>query len=127
MPRPYLQCTSAFGPQVRNLALNQTAEVSFTVFNHGNAPSWSCYVELYEGPGFTYSAPLSDCRLTGRKIIAILPGQRMDVKLPWQPTRANNGRILGVTYDPMFDPRNFTVVEQFNRQITAVDWRQWGG
>jgi len=127
VPRPYLRCTSAFGPQVRNLQLNQPANVSFTIVNDGNAPSWSCYVELYEGPGYTYQARLSEYRLTGRKVVTIHPGQTREVTLPWQPTRATNGRILGVVYDPMFDPRSFDVVVQRNRQLTAVDWRRWGG
>ena len=57
IPKPFLDCTSHFGPQISALALNQPGQVSFTVWNDGNAPAWTCYAELYEGPG-GYSHPL---------------------------------------------------------------------
>jgi hypothetical protein len=120
MPRPWLDATSNFGPQITALRAGEAGEVSFTVWNEGSYPAWSCYVELYEGPG-GYTSPLSDYTLRGRRIITLHPGERRDVSVPWVRTQ-NTGRIVGVIHDPLLDPRDFDVVEQFNRHITSVHY-----
>jgi len=119
-PRPYLDATSNFGPQITALATGEAGLVTFTVWNEGTVPAWTCYVELYEGPG-GYTNPLSAYRLRGRRIITLHPGERREVAVPWareQPT----GRIVGIVFDPLLDPRDFAVVEQFNRHITSVHY-----
>lgn len=120
LPRPWLDCTSNFGPQIVGLHLNQPGDVKFTVWNSGNLPAFTCCVELYEGPG-GYSHPLSDYQLRGRKIITLYPGERRDVSLPWV-RKQTSGRIVGIVYDPLLDPIDFTNVEQYNRHITSVHW-----
>ncbi len=120
MPRPYLDCTSNFGPQIVALHRNEPGTISFTVWNEGNFPAWSCYVEVYEGPG-GYTSPLSDYELRGRAIITLHPGERREVILPWIRTRAT-GRVVGIVYDPLLDPKDFAVVEQYNRHITSIHY-----
>jgi hypothetical protein len=120
MPRPWLDCTSNFGPQIVNLHLNEPGEVQFTVWNDGSIAAFTCYVELYEGPG-GYASPLSDYHLRGRKIITLQPGEKRDVSLPWV-RRQTSGRIVGIVYDPLLDPIDFVNVEQYNRHITSVHW-----
>lgn len=119
-PRPYLDATSNFGPQITALTLGQAGSVSFTVWNEGNFPAWTCYVEVYEGPG-GYTHPLSDYKLRGRRIITLHPGQQREVTLPWV-RQLTTGRIVGVVYDPVLDPRDFAMVEQYNRHITSVHY-----
>jgi hypothetical protein len=120
MPRPYLDATSNFGPQITALRVGEAGSVSFTVWNDGNYPAWTCYVDLYEGPG-GYTSPLAAYALRGRRIIALHPGERREVALPWV-RQQTTGRIVGVVYDPLLDPRDFTVVEQVNRHITSVHY-----
>jgi hypothetical protein len=119
-PRPYVDATSNFGPQITALATGQPGLVTFTVWNDGNLPAWTCYVELYEGPG-GYTSPLAAYALRGRRIITLHPGERRDVAVPWvrqQPT----GRIVGLVFDPLLDGRDFALVEQVNRHITSVHY-----
>lgn len=120
IPKPFLDCSSKFGPQLRALALNEPGEVSFTVWNDGNAPAWTCYVEVYEGPS-GYSSPLSAYGLRGRRIISLRPGERREVRLPWVRREAS-ARIVGIVFDPLLDPKDFTLVEQRNRHITSVHY-----
>jgi hypothetical protein len=120
LPRPYLDCTSHFGPQIIPLKIGQTGSVSFTVWNDGNFPAWTCYVEVYEGPT-GYTSPLSDYEIRGRRIITIQPGETREVTLPWVRMR-RTGRIVGICYDPLLDPRDFVLVEQYNRHITSVHY-----
>jgi hypothetical protein len=117
-PRPFLDCTSNFGPQILAQERGQPATLSFTVWNDGNFAAWSCYVEVYEGPG-GYSHPLSDYALRGRRIITLHPGERRDVVLPWV-REGTTGRVVGVVSDPILDPKDFAVVEQHNRHITSI-------
>lgn len=120
MPRPYLDCTSNFGPQILAQNLNEPGTISFTVWNDGNYPAWSCYVEVYEGPG-GYTSPLSDYELRGRAIITLHPGERREVSLPWV-RRRTTGRVVGIVHDPLLDPKDFAVVEQVNRHITSIHY-----
>lgn len=95
--------------------------MSFTVWNDGTYPSWTCYVEVYEGPrGF--ANPLSAYSLRGRSIITLQPGERREVMLPWVRERST-GRIVGLVFDPLLDPRDFEVVPQFNRHITSRSYQ----
>jgi hypothetical protein len=119
-PRPYLDATSNFGPQITALTVGQPGTVSFTVWNDGNFPAWTCYVDVYEGPG-GYTSPLSSYELRGRRIITLHPGERREVSLSWV-RQQGSGRIVGVVYDPLLDARDFAVVEQFNRHITSVHY-----
>lgn len=120
MPRPYLDCTSNFGPQILAQNLNEAGTILFTVWNDGNFPAWSCYVEVYEGPG-GYTSPLSDYELRGRAIITLHPGERREVSLPWV-RRRTTGRVVGIIHDPLLDPKDFAVVEQVNRHITSIHY-----
>lgn len=120
IPKPFLDCTSHFGPQIQALGLNEPGMVSFTVWNDGNAPAWTCYVELYEGPA-GYSHPLRDYDLRGRTIVSLRPGERRDVAVPWVRKRTS-ARIVGVVFDPLLDPKDFELVEQYNRHITSVHY-----
>ncbi len=120
MPRPYVDCTSHFGPHVLPLRVDEPGTVSFTVWNDGNFPAWTCYVQIYEGPT-GYSHPLSDYELRGQKIITLQPGERRDIPLPWV-RRQQTGRIVGICFDPILDPKDFTLVEQRNRHITSVHY-----
>lgn len=120
MPRPYLDATSNFAPQISALQVGEHGSVSFTIWNDGNFPAWTCYVDVYEGPG-GYTSPISDYELRGRAIITLHPGEKREVSLPWMRQR-KTGRIVGMVYDPLLDPRGFLVVEQSNRHITSVHY-----
>lgn len=120
MPRPWLDCTSNFGPQILAQSLNQPGMIAFTVWNDGNFPAWSCYVEVYEGPG-GYSSPLSAYELRGRAIITLHPGERREVSVTWTRRRMT-GRVVGIVHDPLLDPKDFAVVEQHNRHITSIHY-----
>jgi hypothetical protein len=117
-PRPYLDATSNFGPQITALGAGEAGLVTFTVWNDGNVPAWTRYVELYEGPG-GYTSPLAAYALRGRRIITLHPGERREVAVPWV-RQQSTGRIVGLVFDPLLDARDFAVVEQFNRHITSV-------
>lgn len=120
MPRPYLDCTSNFIPQIVPLIVDEPGRVSFTIWNDGNFPTWTCYVQIYEGPeGYTH--PLSDYKLRGQTIITLQPGERREVTLPWVRSQ-HTGRIVGICFDPLLDPKNFTLVEHYNRHITSVHY-----
>ena len=85
-----------------NSAMNVPGTIAFTVWNDGNFPAWSCYVEVYEGPG-GYSSPLSAYELRGRAIVTLHPGERREVSLPWV-RRQTTGRVVGIVHDPLLDP-----------------------
>ncbi len=120
IPRPYLDCTSNFGPQLNSLAINEVSTMSFTIWNEGNAPSWNCYVELYEGPS-GYSNPLSNYEFRGRKIVSLRPGERKEIQVPWV-RKKNSARVVGIVFDPIQDPKDFILVEQVNRHITSIHY-----
>lgn len=120
IPKPYLDCSSKFGPQLRDLAINEVSSMSFQVWNDGNFPAWTCYVELYEGPA-GYNSPLSAYELRGRKIISLRPGERMDVSVPWV-RKKESARVFGIVFDPLLDPKDFQLVEQRNRHITSIHY-----
>jgi hypothetical protein len=120
MPKPYLDCTSNFGPQLNTMGLNERGQLSFTVWNDGNFPAWTCYAELYEGP-WGYSHPLSAYALRGRTVLSLRPGERREVFVPWV-RREQSARIVGIISDPLLDPKDFTLVEQYNRHITSVHY-----
>ena len=44
-----------------------------------------------------------------------------EVPLTWV-RRQRTGRIVGIVFDPLLDPRDFTLVEHFNRHITSVHY-----
>jgi hypothetical protein len=121
MPRPYLDATSNFAPPISALRVDEVGTISFTIWNDGNYPAWTCYVEIYEGPE-GYTNPLSDYALRGRTILTLHPGERREVTLPWV-RRRKTGRVVGMVYDPLLDPRDFSVVGQFNRHITSVHYQ----
>jgi hypothetical protein len=124
-PHPYLGCASNFHSQIVPLNVGQAGNASFTVWNDGNFPAWTCYVELYEGPT-GYDNPLSNYEIRGRRIITLQPGERRDIILPWVRMR-RTGRIVGICYDPLLDPKNFILVEQYNRHITSVHYNNLDG
>jgi len=117
---PRLDCTSNFGPEIRDLNVGDSTMVTVTVTNKGNGVSFTSYVEVYEGPA-GYTHPLSDYRLYDYKIITINPGQTVDVQLNWSRLLPV-GRVLGVCFDPFLDPRGFHLVEQCNDHITSIHY-----
>lgn len=117
---PRLECTSNFGPEIRDLDLGDSATVTVRVTNKGNGISFATYVEVYEGPG-GYTHPLRDYRLCDYKIITINPGQTVDVKLNWNRLLIQ-GRTVGVCFDAFLDPRDFHLVEQCNDHITSIHY-----
>lgn len=94
--------------------------MEYTIWNDGNFAAWTCYVELYEGP-WGYSHPLKDYEFRGREIVTVQPGERKKVKVPWI-RKKDSARVVGVCYDPILDPKDFTLVEQNNRHITSVHY-----
>jgi hypothetical protein len=50
-----------------------------------------------------------------------MPGERREVSLPWV-RREHTARIVGIVFDPLLDPKDFTLVEQVNRHITSVHY-----
>ena len=127
LPIPYLECNRVDGSrgnvaeQWKTIPLNQWGEISVAIENKGNAPSWSCFVELYEGPWSAYDVRYEKMRLTGRKIIAIQPGEIKEVVLAWQKTRVNNGHLIMRCYDPIQDPGILTY-QQLWRQNSGFGW-----
>lgn len=120
IPYSYLDCTSNFGPQILAQQRNVPGTVYFTVWNDGNFAAWTCYVQVWEGPG-GYSHPLSDYMLRGQAIMTLQASERREVTLPWLRT-LKTGRIVGICYDPLRDPIDFTLVEQYNRHITSIHY-----
>ena len=87
----------------------------------GNFAAITCYTEVYEGPG-GYSTPLSGYELRGRKVITLQPGEEREVSLPWVRTR-QSGRIVGIAYDPVLDPKNWYLDQEtphHNRHVTSI-------
>lgn len=113
--RPYLECSNNFFPKFFQLAVGEAGELSLTVTNNGDFTSWTCYVELYTGPGLGRALSLHE--LHGRKIVTLQHGESREIALPFVRF-PGEGRIVGVCYDPVLDPKDFTVVEQPNRHIT---------
>ena len=121
LPRPWIKASSHFLPQINSQSINQPGEISYTVSNMGNFAAITCYTEVYEGPG-GYSTPLSGYELRGRKVITLQPGEEREVSLPWVRTR-QSGRIVGIAYDPVLDPKNWYLDQetpQYNRHVTSV-------
>jgi hypothetical protein len=117
---PRLDCTSNFGPEIRDLDVGDSTMVTVTVTNKGNGVSFTSYVEVYEGP-WGYTHPLRDYRLCDYKIVTINPGQTVDVQLNWSRL-LHLGRVVGVCFDPFLDPRGFHLVEQYNDHITSIHY-----
>lgn len=120
---PRLDCTSSFGPEIRDLDVGDSTTVTVRVTNKGNGISFTSCVQVYEGPG-GYSHPLRDYRLCDYRILTINPGQTVDVKLNWNRL-LSKGRIVGVCFDPFLDPRGFHLVEQYNDHITSIHYGHW--
>ena len=121
LPRPWIKASSNFAPQINSQSINQPGEISYTVSNMGNFAAITCYTEVYEGPG-GYSTPLSGYELRGRKVITLQPGEEREVSLPWVRTR-QSGRIVGIAYDPVLDPKNWYLDQetpQHNRHVTSI-------
>ena|GEM_PF-2600107 len=121
LPRPWIKASSNFAPQINSQSINQPGEISYTVSNMGNFAAITCYTEVYEGPD-GYSTPLSGYELRGRKVITLQPGEEREVSLPWVRTR-QSGRIVGIAYDPVLDPKNWYLDQetpQYNRHVTSV-------
>jgi|GEM_PF-4875511 len=117
---PLLECTSNFGPEIRNLDLGNPGTVTVRVTNKGNGISFTTYVEVYEGPR-GYVHPIRDYRLCDYKMITINPGQTVDVELNWIRLLPR-GRIVGICFDPFLDPRGFRLAEQYNDHITSIHY-----
>jgi hypothetical protein len=117
---PRLECTSNFGPQIRNLGVGDAGQVTVRVTNTGNGISFNAHVEIYEGPG-GYNHRLHDYRLCDHRTLTICPWQTVDVDLHWNRL-LEKGRVVGVCFDPFMDPRGFTLVEQYNPHITSIHY-----
>lgn len=117
---PRLDCTSNFGPEIRDLDVGESTTVTVGVTNKGNGISFNSYVQVYEGP-WGYTHPLREYRLCDYRIMTINPGQTVDVKLNWSRL-LSKGRVVGVCFDPFLDPRGFHLVEQYNDHITSIHY-----
>lgn len=116
MPRPYLYILANYmWGDFSRLQVDEPGTVGFVVWNEGSFPAWNCYVQVFEGPP-SYSHPLSDYELRGQRIITLQPGELREVSLPWV-RRRSTGSIVGVCFDPLLDPRDFTLVDLTNRHI----------
>lgn len=116
--RSFLECSGNLVPQLPQLSLDQPGTLTFTVGNRGNYAAWTCYVELYRGRApLGTNTPLTDYELQDRKIITLQPGETREMNLSFIRF---TGLItaVAVCYDPLLDPKDFTVVET-HRQITA--------
>ena len=81
--------------------------VTVTVKNEGNAPSYFTVVDLLEGPFMSITPDrIKNCELRDRKILTIYPGEEKKVTLEY--TRKNpKGQAIGICYDPFLDPKPF--------------------
>jgi hypothetical protein len=113
---PILVCEDGFedlANQLRNMGavpfpLGDTRDFSIKVSNVGNAPSFSAYIELFEGP---YNpAPLREFRLCDYKVGTINPGQTVTVTLSWT-RQLETGTIAAVCFDLFLDPRGIDTIE----------------
>lgn len=119
-PRPYLDISAILAPQISAYGVGENGTITVNVWNDGNVPAWSCHVEVYEGPG-GYTTSLNGYVLKGQAIVNLHPGQHRDVTLPW--VRSNTtGRIVAMVYDPILDPRGFTVVPQVDRHVVSIHY-----
>jgi hypothetical protein len=101
---PYLHCSCAYYRE-HWLFRRRFAEIDtrppespwdpeLTVWNSGSFPSWTCHVEILENPGAVLKA---------RTIISLQPDETAVVKL--EVTTGEEGTsLVGVCYDPVFDP-----------------------
>ncbi len=120
---PRLKCRSNFGPEIRDLEVGQAATVTVRVTNLGNGTSFNAHVASYEGPG-GYTHPLRDYRLCDSRVVGVCPGQTVDVRLNWSRL-LEQGRCVGVCFDPFLDARGFSLVEQYNPHITSIHYGFW--
>jgi hypothetical protein len=119
-PRPYLDIAATFAPQISASQVGEDSTVTVRVWNAGNVPAWSCYVEVYEGPG-GFATPLADHIPRGQAIITLHPGEQREITLPWRRD-ARTGRIVAIIFDPILDPKGFTVVPQTDRHLASVSY-----
>lgn len=130
LPEPYLVCGREDGPQgtvahqFREFQLNQWNHFFVRIQNNGNAPSWNCIVEAFEGPWARYEIPYSDFILNDRTIITLMPGESKDVKLNFRITKANYGGLAIRSYDPIMD-KGVNVYMQYDRHDMGFGWTEW--
>lgn len=103
LPRPYLRITGDLASQVSLYGRDQPGYITFLVWNEGIAPTTTCYVEIYDGPG-GFHHPISSYHLRGSTVISLQPGERRMVTLPWVARQQGEGRLVGLCYDPLSDP-----------------------
>lgn len=130
LPKPYLECGREISSrgwlreQIKPLQVNEWGEVAFRVRNKGNAASWTCYVETYEGPDFWSGVPFSKMRLTDQKIIVLQAGEIKEVVLSWQRTRYIHYDVIIRCYDPVQDPAILKALhpDRKNSAALTADW-----
>jgi hypothetical protein len=122
LARPYLRIHSRANTsyQIGQLERDEPGTVTFEVLNEGSFPSWTCYVELFEGP-FDVPRPISDFESRGRTIVSIQAGQRRDVDVPWLRTMPRPSSMAATVYDPLLDPR-VSQVEAVHRQLRVFEF-----
>ena len=131
LPIPYLECgqeessRGGLGDQIKTVPFNLWGEVALVVKNNGNAPSWSCVVELYESILDTDNLLFSKMRLTDRKMTVLQPGERKEVLLRWQATRPSRGSIVARCYDAIQDPCKLAYPPS-DRKSSGFGWLTWG-
>ncbi len=111
---PRLKITSNFSG-IRDVAIGESKTVTMTVINKGNGTSFASYVAVYDGPcGFRKEVHhLSEYKLCDYRIMTIIPGQTVEVKLTWRRSLPT-GQLVGVCFDPFYDQRDFDYVEDIN-------------
>jgi hypothetical protein len=79
-PRPYLDISAILTPQISAHGVGEAGTITVQVWTDGNVPAWSCYVEVYEGPG-GYTTGLNGYVLKDQHVLTLHPGQHRDVFL----------------------------------------------
>jgi hypothetical protein len=132
LPMPYMECgretssRGALGDQIKAIPFGEWGEVALVVKNNGNAPSWSCVVELYESIFDPENVLFSKMRRTDSKLFVFQPGERKEVLLRWRATRASRGSIVARCYDPLQDPCKL-IYPPSDRKSSGFGWLTWGG
>ena len=125
---PFLTIYIDFLQEEANIQNGEPVHVSVT--NNGNGTSYTPFVELIESTSFGLSADPPNPELfhrRGYRMLSVLyPHQTTIVQVPWS-RHFIHGRIVGICYDPLLDPRPKIPYRQgnqplFHQKITSYPW-----
>ncbi len=104
-----------------------------SVTNNGNATAHTPFVELIESDfrGLSVNPPDPDMfhRRGYSMLSALYPHQTRTVQIPWS-RHFVSGRIVGICYDPLLDPRPEVPylpwnLPDYHKKITSIHWSHW--